>query len=244
LKLLFLDESGDHSLDKIDPTYPVFVLGGLIVDEQYADSVLSERVRRLKIDLFGRDGIILRTADIRRNRNGFEALKDAGFRQRFYSAINELMRDLDYQVAACAILKDDHLRRYGVSALDPYLLSLNVVIERFCFEFGGNNQIGKIIAERRNPVLDKQLDLAWRNLLISGTQYVQGVQISRRISGLTLRRKSENIAGLQLADLITSPIGRYVLGKHSHEDWTIISSKFRSYRGSWRGAGLITLPKS
>jgi len=32
MKVLFLDESGDHSLNVIDPQYPVFVLGGVIVD--------------------------------------------------------------------------------------------------------------------------------------------------------------------------------------------------------------------
>jgi hypothetical protein len=33
--VLFLDESGDHSLSKIDPQYPLFVLCGVILDEQY-----------------------------------------------------------------------------------------------------------------------------------------------------------------------------------------------------------------
>jgi Trm5-related predicted tRNA methylase len=54
MKLLFLDESGDHSLDKIDPQYPVFVLGGIIVDEEYAKGELTQRVQKFKQDLFGR----------------------------------------------------------------------------------------------------------------------------------------------------------------------------------------------
>ena len=36
MKILYLDESGDHSLSVIDPQYPVFVLGGVIVDVGYA----------------------------------------------------------------------------------------------------------------------------------------------------------------------------------------------------------------
>ena len=31
MKVLFLDESGDHNLAVIDPQYPLFVLGGVIV---------------------------------------------------------------------------------------------------------------------------------------------------------------------------------------------------------------------
>jgi len=34
--VMFLDESGDHSLTRIDPQYPMFVLGGIIVDREYA----------------------------------------------------------------------------------------------------------------------------------------------------------------------------------------------------------------
>jgi hypothetical protein len=60
---MFLDESGDHSLKVIDPQYPVFVLGGVIADADYAHGELEERVRRFKRDLFGRDDLILHTAD-------------------------------------------------------------------------------------------------------------------------------------------------------------------------------------
>ncbi len=35
---------------------------------------------------------------------------------------------------ACAIHKDEHLSRYGVAALDPYLLSLDVLVELFCLD--------------------------------------------------------------------------------------------------------------
>jgi hypothetical protein len=36
-KILFLDESGDHDLSNIDPLYPLFVLGGVILDKRYAE---------------------------------------------------------------------------------------------------------------------------------------------------------------------------------------------------------------
>ena len=36
MKTLFLDESGDHNLDVIDPEYPVLVLGGVVMDNDDA----------------------------------------------------------------------------------------------------------------------------------------------------------------------------------------------------------------
>ncbi|MBX3340705.1 MAG: hypothetical protein KF711_03890 [Nitrospira sp.] len=46
------------------------------------------------------------------------------------------MRRLQFQVVACVIRKNDHLQRYGVAALDPYMLSLDVLVERFCMDIG------------------------------------------------------------------------------------------------------------
>jgi len=44
MKSLFLDESGDHSLSVIDPQFPVFVLGGVIFDADYAANEMQTAV--------------------------------------------------------------------------------------------------------------------------------------------------------------------------------------------------------
>lgn len=244
MKVLFLDESGDHNLAVIDPQYPLFVLGGIIVDKDYAEGPMTEAVRDFKRRLFGRDDIILHTADIARNRNGFEAMKNPAVRERFYAELNELMRSLDYKVVACAIRKDEHIARYGVAALDPYLLSLDLLVERFALDVGNVSGGGLIVAERRDPTLDHELELAWLNLKIQGTRYQRAKDIEKRILAMNLRAKSENIVGLQLADLVVTPIGRHVLGKPSKEDFEIVRSKMRrSGKGVVEGYGLVVLPK-
>lgn len=244
MKVLFLDESGDHNLSVIDPQYPLFVLGGVILDQDYAEAELTGELNAFKQALFGQTDIVLHTADITRNKNGFENLKDVAFRNRFYAALNALMRRIRYSVVACAVRKDEHLSRYGVAALDPYLLSLDVLVERFCFEIGNVSGGGVIVAERRDPTLDRELELAWLNLKIQGTRYLQAKHIEDRILGLNLRAKRDNIAGLQLADLVVSPIGRHVLGKPDKEDWKIVQEKFRrSPAGKIEGYGLVVLPQ-
>ncbi len=244
MKILFLDESGDHHLAKIDPQYPIFVLGGIIVEQVYAEGELTRQLNAFKRALFGTENIILHTADITRNRNGFERLQDTAFRQRFYRELNDLMARLDYTVVACAIHKSEHLARYGVAALDPYMLSLDILVERFCFEVGGVSKGGVIVAEQRDPILDQALRLAWSNLKFQGTRYLQGKVIADRICDIVLRPKKQNIAGLQLADLVLSPIGRHVLGKQDREDWQIVERKLRRGRtGQVEGFGLVILPK-
>lgn len=245
MKTLFLDESGDHSLDVIDPQYPVFVLGGVIVDSDYATTEIDAAVRRLKLDMLGRDDFALHTADIVRQRGPFRPLVDPRLRYRFHSRLNALMQYLKYTVVACAIRKDAHLAAYGASALDPYALSLNVVVERFCFALADARepQPGLIVAERRDKSLDSALLASWRHLREQGTSYLRPAAIRDRTTRLQLESKGAGIAGLELADLVVSPIGRLVAGKPPREDWAIVESKLRRRRGEYLGAGLVILPK-
>lgn len=90
--ILFLDESGDHSLDKIDPQYPVFALGGCIIDLDYHDQYLTSKLSQYKKELFGRDDFIMHTADIARVRGVFRALTDKAVRERFYDRKMALAR--------------------------------------------------------------------------------------------------------------------------------------------------------
>lgn len=242
-KIMFLDESGDHNLQVIDPSYPVFVLGGVIMDAEYARGELRERVRQFKLDLFGRDDLYLHTADISRNRAGFERLQDTAFRDEFRARLNELMRTLEYTVVACAIKKDRHVEKYKLAALDPYMLSLEILVERFCFEVGNRPGGGEIVAERRGPLLDRQLEIAWEALRSRGTDYLPPVAVDYRITGMHLRDKRSGLVGLELADLVVTPIGRHVMGKPDRDDYRIVESKFRRYRDRPEGAGLVVLPR-
>jgi hypothetical protein len=244
MKILFLDESGDHNLSVIDPKYPMFVLGGIIVDQAYAEGEMEREIRAFKREVLGREDIILHTADITRNRLGFERMIEPEFRERFYQKLNALMRRLQYQVVACVIRKEDHLRAYGLAALDPYLMSLDVLVERFCMEIGDVAGGGIIVAERRGTTLDHQLELAWLNLKVQGTRFLQAKDLEKRILGLNLRAKTDNLAALQLADLVVTPVGRYVLGKTIKEDFEIVKTKFRRNRlGEYEGYGLVVLPR-
>lgn len=154
------------------------------------------------------------------------------------------MQELHYSVIACAVHKQQHLAEYGLAALDPYLLSLDIIVEQFCIDIEAQESEGLIIAERRDVTLDHQLELAWLNLKIQGTKLIQANQIEKRIKGLELKDKKACIAGLELADLVVSPIGRALMGKTAKEDYKIITSKFRKDKnGEISGYGLICLPQ-
>ena len=242
MKILFLDESGDHNLRVIDPSYPMFVLGGVIVDKEYADGPLTEAFGDFKHRMFGRTDIVLHTADIVRTRNGFEALKDNEFRAHFYTELNALMQELRYLVVACVIHKLTYPCLYEPYQPDLYHLSFDALVEMFRHDIGDVRNGGTIVAEKRQPALDQELQRHWLDLQISGNRYVKGDVIRSRIQALDLRGKKENIAGLQLADLVVSPVGRRAMGKPDKSDWNIVEQKLRRSRGGRIGDyGLIEL---
>lgn len=244
-KILFLDESGDHNLTVIDPQHPIFVLGGVIAEREYALGEMTRKLDAFKMDLFGTTNITLHVADYTRQRNGFERMKERDFCERFYSKLNELIASLDITIVACAILKQQHMDRYGLDAVDPYHLSLNILAERLCFDIGADASKGKIIAEARDSTLNHQLEIAWLNVKVSGTRFMQAVDINNRIDSLVLKTKQDKIAGLEIADAIVTPIARRVLRRNSRIDLDIIKSKMRkNHLGEVMGYGLVILPKN
>lgn len=244
MKILFLDESGDHDLIKIDPEYPIFVLAGCIMDARYEEKVLTAALNKFKKDLFGNDKIILHLAEYTRDGKGYEKLRDKALREQFYIGLNKIIKETEFDLVACIVDKKEHIKHYK-NALDPYLLSLEVVLERFIMCLKENKEKGIVVAESRNPQLDNQLNLAFLDLKISGTRFLRPTDVVDNITDFRIRKKEENILGLQLIDSIITPVGRRYLNKKNHYlAYDAIKGKFRRHEcGKYKGYGLIILPK-
>lgn len=252
MKIMFLDESGDHNLDpeKVDSSYPIFVLTGCIFEQKYYEQKVINSINKLKEDFFGGIDIIFHTAEmirpIKAKDKRFLKLIDTNFRNKFYSALNKILDETDFLLTACVIKKQDHWEKYGISALDPYLLSFDNLLNRFIFQIRNPDQ-GTIIAEKRNSILDNQLEIAWLNSKVSGTKFVKGTEIKEKIDNFKILPKAKNEIGLQIADLIASPIGRKILKikpKPGNEvDFDIIKKKFICKNGEILNCGLTILPK-
>jgi hypothetical protein len=74
--LAFFDECGDHSLTKIDPDFPLFVLALVVVERRaYADEILSP-FNRFKLRYFNHEGVNLHSRDIRVSSGPFLLLRN------------------------------------------------------------------------------------------------------------------------------------------------------------------------
>ncbi len=247
MKVMFLDESGNHDLKKINPTYPVFVLGGAIVDRAYLRNTIEPELREFKMTHFGRDDVVLHTVDMGKGRNDYSFLANPAKRTAFYNQLNALLQQWEYQVVVCVFKLPGYVAQYHAPA-DPYHFGLEILIERFCKELGDAEDFGFICAEKRNPGLDRELLEAWDRLSSSrgGTTYTKSGEIRRKIIDLSLKDKRPNQAGMQLADLVVTPPGRHVAGLLANPNqvqWSVVESKLRKVRGRYEGSGLIIRPK-
>lgn len=202
-------------------------------------------MRAFKRHYFGREDVLLHTVDMGRGEGDYAFLNDAAIREDFYADLNALLSAWAYQVVACVVKKPELVARYGVAAADPYMYSLHELVDRFCLELGEDLDGGFVCAEKRNPRLDGELMDAWERLRTEGTRNTTGPTVDRRIVGLDLRDKKPNLAGLQLADLVITPIGRHVAGrpaKSAQVQWRVVETKLRGVGNRSMGHGLVIRP--
>lgn len=239
--VIYVDESGDHSLDSIDRDYPVFVLDFCIFRKDHYANVVSPQVQAFKFAHFGHDIVVLHEHEIRKQKPPFVFLQNQDKRAVFMDGLNRLIQEADFTIVAAAIHKERLTHKY-VEPGNPYEMALTFCMERahaFLRDRGQHERTTHIVVERRGKREDDDLELAFRRIR-DGANYVgemPGFEI-------VFADKKTNSAGLQLADLTARPIGRHVLDPtQPNRAWDIIEPKLRrSPAGVVKGWGLKIFP--
>jgi len=161
---MFLDESGDHNLNVIDPNHPVFASAGCIFKKDYYQKEVIKATQDLKLKYFNSDTIILHSRDIRKQETQpFLVLRKKEARESFYKDLNYLFSRLDFTIIASIIDKHKLKKQYGNQADNPYYLSLGFIMERYAMFLRELGDTGTMIIESRNRVDDNLLYIAFSN---------------------------------------------------------------------------------
>lgn len=243
--ILFLDESGDHGLAKIDSGFPVFVLCGVLFSEENYTRFRSS-VNVVKEAFWADKKVILHSRDIRKCEKEFQILLDYDTKARFYSELNTIMVEQDYRIIAAAIDKQAHIKKYGRLATGPYEIALSFIIERAIFYLDSiyaKDKTLSIVIEKRGKKEDEALKSHFLKLKSLGTYYVTPERLASYEVGIEFKDKKDNINGLQLSDLVAYPIARYVMDKErANPAFDVIVPKFYTRAGKWLGVGLKIFP--
>lgn len=205
---IYIDEVGNPDLDSSEnPNHQFLSLTGVIIELDYAATVLHPQMESLKQRYFRAhpdEPIIFHRKEMFNNRHPFEVLSDNAVRKSFDNDLFRLLKDWQYTVLSVCLDKKKHKETYSVWRFDPYHYCLQVLLERFVFFLKRNGTCGDAMAESRGGKEDRRLKDSFERLWQNGTDYVAPEQFQACLTSrqLKVKTKSNNIAGLQLCDLI------------------------------------------
>jgi hypothetical protein len=238
---IYVDESGDHGLESVNPDYPLFVLAFcLTAKAEYRVNIVPEVVA-FKHRWFGHEAMILHAHEIRKEKGEFAFLFDRAVRQTFLAELTALMERLPYTLIVSVIDKLKLKHQYKAPD-NPYSIAMQFCLERaflFLREHGEADRLTHVLVESRGAKEDADLELAFRRICDGDNA------CNRRLPfQVVFADKKQNLPGLQLADLVCHPIGRHLLNPDQpNRAYDVVERKIRrNGAGRIEGYGLKTFP--
>ncbi len=239
--IIFADESGDHGLATMNRDYPIFVLSCCVFEKSAYVERVCPALQKFKLRWWLHDAVILHSSQIKRHEPPFSFLASVATREKFMEDLAAVLRAIPFTLFATAIDKVQ-LKEQHACSINPYDLALARCVEQM-FEFlrtrGQADQQTSILIEKRGKSEDKQLRAAFNRICEDPSLPGASAALS-----IELVDKKANLPGLQIADLVSTPIGRHLLKPH------VRNRAFDAIRQKlWVGpqdldemCGLITLP--
>lgn len=206
---LYIDEVGNHDMGPALREEERFLtLFGVWTSLGEVAGTIQPEMGAIKEEFFQSDPdnpVIFHRKDISRFRGAFSVLYgDPAMRKRFGDRMLKAYGDWAFVACAVTIDKREHLSRYQVWRHAPYHYCLEVLLERYVLYLHYRNLKGDVMIEARNPTLDEKLKASFSRLYREGTGQLPAelVQNCLTSSQIKLSKKSANVTGLQLADLL------------------------------------------
>jgi hypothetical protein len=236
--IVYVDESGDHGLNSIDPSYPIFVLVFCIFKKRDYVQTAVPLIQEFKLKHFGHDQVVLHETDIRRDRGSFAFLKSKEHKMDFLNELTEIIRIIPFTLIRTVIDKESYRLRHQI-AENPYHVGLRFGLERIFYFLRQPLSLTHVVVEQRGKVEDDELELEFRRICV-GDNYLRKTLPFQ----LIFADKKSNSAGLQIADLVARPIGLHILRpEQNNRAFEVVNDKFyRNGQGDKRGYGLKCYP--
>ncbi len=127
--VVYVDETGDHGLQRINPTAPVFVLCAALYP--ISDFLAEDQgaLAKIKFDIWGHDHIIFHSRAIRRKVPPFNVCLDKDVETQLMESLGAFFDNSKSSLIAAAIHKPKLKAKYLYPA-NPYNLSIRFILER------------------------------------------------------------------------------------------------------------------
>lgn len=243
--VVYVDESGDHGLETVDPHYPVFVLAFCVFHKGHYAQKIVPAVESFKFRHFGHDTVVLHENEIRKEKGSFR-FNDRVHKDAFIDELTSIIEASNFILISCVIDKA-RLRERSHLGSNPYHLALGFCLETLYEFMEEKKQQGlstHIVVECRGKKEDRDLELEFRRVCAGANRWNRQFPFT-----IVFADKKTNSSGLQLADLVARPIGLSVLRpERLNRAYQILKRKFfckggRHHLGvDFEGWGLKVFP--
>jgi hypothetical protein len=220
---LYVDEVGNPDLRASkDSNHRYLSLTGVIFELEYVATTVFPTIEQMKRDYFNShpdEPVILHRKELVNKKHPFESLRDVGIEEEFNRSLLHLLQNLDYAVITIVLDKLEHSQRYEHWRFDPYHYCLTVIVERYILWLKRSEVVGDVMAESRSGNEDMRLKAAFEDVYMHGSDFMKPEMFAAYLTSkqLKIKPKSNNIAGLQLADLIAYPSFRAMLAHNENQ---------------------------
>jgi len=219
---LFLDESGDHTVREFNPKQwdkRYLCLFGCSFDVEHYRKKWQPDFEEFKRRHFGgdpEDPVILHREELKAKHGLFSVLRDQAKCDAFNKELLEIADKAPFRGFAVVIDKFSIAEKhFGPVGTHPYHVGILALLERYCGWLHFGKQTGDVLAEARGGREDQQLKAAYVAVYSGGTRFNAANFFQKVLSSteIKIKPKVQNIAALQLADMLAYPAKRRILGE-------------------------------
>lgn len=255
---LYVDETGNSGIGCSDNFNHRFLsLTGVIMDLDYVSAFFEKDFEDFKNYYFtpkADEKVILHRKEMINKIPPFDVLKDEKIELEFNAAIIEKLKQWEFKAVTALMDKKETKDKYSSLKYDPYHYLLEIIIERYIYFLKENSAVGDVMIESRGGKEDMRLKNEFRRLYENGGYYLNASFFKKYLTSgeLKVKSKSNNIEGLQLADIIAHPLRNCILKKYKYIDSNqktfggeiirAIQHKIYRYNKKIWGYGLKKLP--
>lgn len=204
---LYLDEC------YADNFYSHFCLAGVMVEETTYVNEFVPELNRLKQQIFNDPSIILHHSEVSRTEGVFGVLRNRELRSEYENGISTILSLENVHGLAVAVNKNFSESLYP-KIKDSYFIAFQLIIENFVNFLERNNAVGNIILESRTLSQNESLIKRFNGLKNNGTLFYTHKVLQEHLGTINFNLKVDNIAGLQIADILPLMINRELDNKH------------------------------
>ncbi|MCK4704795.1 MAG: DUF3800 domain-containing protein [Gammaproteobacteria bacterium] len=245
--IVYVDESGDHSLQSVDENYPIFVLAFCVVHKRHYSEAIVPALEKFKFNYFGHDQVVLHENEIRKEKGSFNIFRGKEEKNNFFDELTGIIEFSNFILISCIIDKRTLSKQGDVN--NPYHIALGLCMEKlyaFLQEKNQHNKKTHVVVECRGKKEDRELELEFRRICDGNNRI--GIPLPFEI---IFSDKKVMSSGLQLADLVARPIGlSYLRPEQNNRSFEVLKEKFYCNGGrcnagkDYEGLGVIFYPVS